>query len=136
MAVDERDVRQPSEDGQQADNEPDPIRRTDTTRDEQQQPRNAELDQKRQRRHVPDGAEDHELQRSRLQHRIGESARPAAGQQVLAAVDEVDEVAGIAPAVEVGGNGGSGQDRYPHTDERRTQDVPHPRRYRPLQGGG
>ena len=131
MSVHEADVRQACTDGQEPDQEPDAVARSEAAGDVEQQRRDGQLDHEGERGQVPHGAEGDQLERARLEYRIGESAGPTAREQVLAAMDEVDEVAGIGPAVEVRDRRRQAQDRYPHAGECRTQQVPHLGRYRP-----
>jgi hypothetical protein len=134
MTVDERDVSQPSSDCQQPDRDAGLVGEAETTEDVEEQRCDAQLDQERQRGQILHCAEERQLQGPRLQPRVGEGVRPAAGEQLLALVDEVDEVAGVLVSIEVGQAGGRDENGYPEPGERRTQKVPHLGRYRPLEG--
>ena len=134
MAVDERDVSQATRDCQQPDRDPHPVGEPHPAEHVKEQRRDAQLDQERQRSQIVYRPEERQLQGARLQPRVGEGVGPAAREQLLALVDEVDEVAGVRPSIEVGQAGGRRQNGYPDPGERRTQKVPHPGRYRPLEG--
>ena len=133
MAVGKSEVRQADADRGQPARKTPAIGDTDPAEHSKEQRRDAELDDERKRGEVPHGAEQDELQRPGLEHRIGESVRPPRRQQLLPTVHEVDEVAGIRPSIEVGRNRGGGEDRRPHTGDRGAQEVPHHGRYRPLE---
>ena len=134
MAVGEGEVRQAGCDGGQAGGEPDPVADSEPAEHQQQQRDRAELDHECERGEVPDGAEQDELQGPGLEHRVGEGARPGPREQLLAPVDEVDEVAGIRPSIEGGHTGGRRQDGHPDAGDRGAQKVPHLGRYRPSEG--
>jgi len=110
MAVDEGSVGQPGRDGQQADAQPDPIAHAELPQDEQQQRRDPKLQHECEGRQVPHGPKQDELQRARLEHRIGEGVRPAAGEQQFATVHEVDEVSRVRRSIEGCHRRGSPQD--------------------------
>ena len=110
VAVDERDVRQPRRDCQQADHEAGPVGEPEPAEHEEKQRRDAEFDQERERSEVAHGAEQRQLEGAGLQLRVGEGVRPAARKKLLALVDEVDEVAGVRPSIEVGKAGGRSED--------------------------
>jgi len=106
MTVDERDVSHAGGDCQQPDRDAGPVGEAEPAEHEEEQHGDPQFDQERERRQVADSAEDRQLQGARLQLRVGEGVRPAAREKLLALVDEVDEVAGVRPSIEVGQPGG------------------------------
>ena len=127
---------QPSSDRQQSDREPRTVGERQPAEHEEKERGHAQLDQEGKRGHVADGPEERELQRAGLQLGVRVRVRPAGREQLLALVDEVAEVAGIRPPIEVGKAGRRSQDGYPHSGKWRTHEVPHQGRYRPPEGPG
>ena len=101
---------------------------------EQQECGRSELEHEREHGQIPHGAEQQQLQRPGLEHRVRERVRPPAGEQLLAAMDEVHEVAGIRPSIEGRHPRRGGEDGYPYAGDRGAQKVPHLGRYRPSEG--
>src|SRR5439155_909091 len=76
--------------------------------------RSAELEHEGERGQISNGAEQYELERPGLEHRVRERARPPTGEQLLAAMHEVHEVAGIRPSIEGRHPRRGGEDGHPH----------------------
>ena len=134
VTVDEGPLGQSCRNGEHSDDEPHAVTDVNPAEDVEQQGGNRELDHERERGEVANRAEDDELERAGLQHRVGEGVRPVGREELFAAVDEVNEVAGIRPSIEVRPARSEAEHGYPHAGERRTQQVPHLGRYRPLEG--
>jgi hypothetical protein len=100
MTVDEGAVRQAGGNRDEPDCEPDPVTHAEPAQDEQEQAGHGELDQERERREVVDGADHRELQRPGLEYRVGVRVGPIGREQLLALVDEVDEVARVRASIE------------------------------------
>ena len=134
MPVDECPLRQTGGHGEDADEQPDAIADLHLPEHVEQEDRDRQLEHKRKGREVANRPEDHQLQRAGLKHRVREGVRPASGKQLLAFVDEVDEVARIRPSIEVGAAGREAENRYPDSGDGGPEKVPHEGRYRPLEG--
>ena len=136
MTVDERSVRQADGDRRQPERGSPPHRESDPAEDEQEERRDAELHDVGEHLGAARSSGEEELQRPRLQRRVGERVRPASREEPFALVHEAEEVARVRAAVDGRDHPGGGQDRQPDAGERRTEGVPHSGRYRRRKGDG